>query len=51
MTTDSDRISRLEGINEEIRNRLTGMENRMNVQLGLIVTMWVTVIATVLLKG
>ena len=29
MTTDSDRISRLEGINEEIRNRLTGMENRM----------------------
>ena len=51
MTTDSDRISRLECINEEIRNRLTGMENRMNVQLGLIVTMWVTVIATVLLKG
>ena len=56
MTSDGERISRIEGIIEEIRNRMNSMENRMsaienrmnsmenrmNVQIGLTVAMWLS---------
>ena len=55
MTTLDDRVSRLEGINEEIRNRLDDMtgnmnsrfnsiENRLNAQLAI---SFVTLIAVI----
>ncbi len=43
-TSDGERIARLEGIIEELRNRMTAIENRMNVQIGLNVAMWVSIV-------
>ena len=54
--SNSERIARLEGIIEELRNRMNSIENRMNaienrmnsienrmnVQIGLTVAMWVS---------
>ena len=55
MATPDERVGRLEGINEEIRNRLTGMDNRMNsienrlnVQIQLTMVMLITTILAVL---
>ena len=60
MTSDGERIARLEGIIEELRNRMTAIENRMNaienrmnVQIGLTVAMWLSLaglIVTLLLR-
>jgi tetrahydromethanopterin S-methyltransferase subunit B len=58
--SNSERIARLEGIIEELRNlmnaienRMNSIENRMNVQIGLTVAMWVSLgglIVTLLLR-
>jgi tetrahydromethanopterin S-methyltransferase subunit B len=58
--SNSERIARLEGIIEELRNlmnsienRMNAIENRMNVQIGLTVAMWVSLgglIVTLLLR-
>lgn len=55
MAIPDERVGRLEGINEEIRNRLTGMDNRMNsiesrlnVQIQLTMVMLITTILAVL---
>ncbi len=44
MTTLDDRVSRLEGINEEIRNRLNDMNNRLNAQLAISFTTLIAVV-------
>ena len=59
MTTEEGRIGRVEGILEEVRtrlnnleNRITSLEARMQTQfywlLGVMLTMWVTIILTIL---
>ena len=42
VATEGERIARLEGIVEELRNRMVSIENRMNVQIGLTVAMWLS---------
>ena len=56
VTSDGERIARIEGIIDELRNRMNSMENRMsaienrmnsmenrmNVQIGLTVAMWLS---------
>ena len=60
-TTEDGRLGRVEGILEEVRTRLNNLENRVNnlesrMQtqflwlLGILITMWVTVILTVVLR-
>ena len=51
VTSDGERISRIEGIIEELRNRMNSLENRMNaienrmnVQIGLTVAMWLSMV-------
>ena len=51
LTSDGERIARLEGIIEELRNRMgaienrmSAIENRMNVQIGLTVAMWLSIV-------
>ena len=51
--SDGERIARVEGIVEELRGRMNAIENRMNVQIGLTVAMWVSLaglIVTILLR-
>ena len=43
-----ERIARLEGITEEIRERLSSLEARINVQITITVAMWVTTMLAVL---
>ena len=53
VTSDGERIARIEGIINELRNRMNSMENRMNVQIGLTVAMWLSLgglIVTLLLN-
>jgi hypothetical protein len=47
MTSD-DRISRLEGITEEIQNRLGSMDARINTLTVVTVAMWVTTMLAVI---
>lgn len=62
MAIEDGRIARVEGILEEVRARLNNLEghvSRLQAQmqtqlywlLGVIVTMWVTIILAVLLRG
>ncbi len=51
VTSDGERIARIEGIIEELRNRMSSLENRMNaienrmnVQIGLTVAMWLSMV-------
>ena len=39
----AERLSRLEGINEEIRNRMNDLNARLNVQIVLTFAVWATV--------
>ena len=62
MTTDEGRIGRVEGILEEIRSRLSSIENQLNrrdeirfhmvtgAMVGVMITMWVTILRVVLLR-
>ena len=61
MTTEEGRIGRVEGILEEVRTRLNNLENRMTALearmqtqfywlLGVMLTMWVTIILTIILR-
>jgi hypothetical protein len=61
MTTEDGRIGRVEGILEEVRTRLNNMENcidrlesKMQTQfywlLGVMITMWVTIILAVVFR-
>ncbi len=43
-----ERISRLEGVNEQILERLNSIEARLNTQMTVTVAMWVTTIAVAL---
>ena len=48
-TDDIDsRVSRLEGVVEQINLRLTGLETRMNVQIVLTFGVWATVVGILL---
>ena len=57
-----ERVAKLEGITEEVRTRLGGLESRVDTGfaemrsnfkwlIGIMITMWVTIILTILLKG
>ncbi len=43
-----ERVARLEGITEEIRERLSSLEARINVQITITMAMWVTTMLAVL---
>jgi len=43
-----ERVSRLEGIVEQINQRLASLESRLNTQITLTVAMWVTTMLAVL---
>lgn len=45
------RVAKVEGILEEMHARLKHLETRFNWMLGIMITMWVTVILTILFKG
>ena len=50
----AERLGGLEGINEEIRNRLNDLNTRLNMQIGLTFAVWATVagvLLAVLLKS
>ncbi len=47
MTSD-ERISRLEGITEEIRNRLNSLDSRLNTLTVVLVAMWGTTMLAVI---
>ncbi len=42
ISSEGERIARLEGIVDELRNQMNAIENRMNVQIGLTITMWLS---------
>ena len=39
----AERIARIEGINEELRSRMSDLNTRMNVQIMLTFAVWATV--------
>ena len=39
----AERIARMEGINEELRSRMSDINTRLNVQIGLTFAVWATV--------
>ena len=43
-----ERVSRLEGIVEQIEQRLASLESRVNTQITITVAMWVTTMLAVL---
>ena len=50
----AERLGRLEGINDEIRNRMNDLNTRLNMQIGLTFAVWATVagvLLAVLLKS
>ncbi|MBI4233272.1 MAG: hypothetical protein HY686_02405 [Chloroflexi bacterium] len=66
MATLEERTAKVEGILEEIRTRVTSLDNRMTaletrvttqfywllgILLGVLIPMWVSIIITILLRG
>jgi len=41
------RVARVEGILEEVRTRLNHLETRFNWLLGILITMWVTIMVSI----
>jgi len=46
-----ERMAKVEGILEEIRARLNHVESWQRWTLGIMVTMWITIILTIFFKG
>ena len=46
----TEQFANMEGILEQMNIRLATLERRMNLMLGIMITMWVTIIAAIFFK-
>ena len=50
MTEIEERMAKIEGIVEQMNERLNHIESRLTWMLGIMITMWVTIITAILFK-